>query len=189
MNKLIKLTNFKTSQKGMSFLEVLVALVIIVTGVLGAVAMQVTAKRASFDAMQRSLASGLAQDIISRIRANGVNNLASYAGTDYGVDVPDSLEQRCNAANIDCTSVQMVANDVFEWEQALSGADVKSSGDINNGGLVGGLGCISIDDNALKVVVSWQGREDTSDGKGSSGCGGTYTNKKRRQVVVEAFII
>ena len=58
------------SQKGMTFIEVLVALLILVTGILGAVAMQATAKKGSFDAMQRSVASALAQDILERMRSN-----------------------------------------------------------------------------------------------------------------------
>ena len=62
--------NRSAKQKGMTFIEVLIALVIMVTGILGAVAMQATAKKGSFDAMQRSLASSLAQDIIERMRSN-----------------------------------------------------------------------------------------------------------------------
>ena len=54
----------------MTFIEVLIALVILIMGILGAVAMQATAKKGSFDAMQRSVASALAQDIIERMRGN-----------------------------------------------------------------------------------------------------------------------
>ena len=73
----------KTQQCGMTFIEVLIALVIMVTGILGAVAMQATAKKGSFDAMQRALASALAQDIIERMRSNDATTLANYAGTEY----------------------------------------------------------------------------------------------------------
>lgn len=70
------------SQKGMTLIEVLVALVILVTGIFGAVAMQASAKKGSFDAMQRSVASALAQDIIERMRSNDsdVLILENYQG-------------------------------------------------------------------------------------------------------------
>ena len=59
----------------MTFIEVLIALVILIMGILGAVAMQATAKKGSFDAMQRSVASALAQDIIERMRGNDATAL------------------------------------------------------------------------------------------------------------------
>jgi type IV pilus assembly protein PilV len=65
----------------MSFIEVLIALVILVTGILGAVAMQATAKKGSLDALQRSIASALTQDILERMRSNDVNELNNYANT------------------------------------------------------------------------------------------------------------
>ncbi len=71
-------------QTGLTFVEVLIALFIIVTGILGAVAMQATAKQSSFDAMQRSLASSLAEDLIARMRATNPANLAGYDADDYG---------------------------------------------------------------------------------------------------------
>lgn len=170
----------------MTFLEVLIALVIMVTGILGAVAMQVTAKQGSFDAMQRSLASSLAQDIIAKIRASDPTNLAAYVADDYGVTLNDLPALRCDQPNALCTSAQMVTNDIYEWELALVGGDVTSEGK-NRGGLIGGQGCIFQNGNALTVVVSWQGRNEIKDSKKSDGCGAG--SKKRRQVVVQAFII
>lgn len=171
---------------GMTFIEVLIALVITVTGILGAVAMQATAKQGSFDAMQRSLASSLAQDIIGRIRANNPNNLAAYAANDYGVALDAAPAIRCTESDALCNPVQMVANDIFEWELALVGADVTGDGK-NKGGLINGRGCIFQNNNALTVVVSWQGRNEMIDSKKSDGCG--TADNKRRQVVVEVFII
>jgi type IV pilus assembly protein PilV len=170
----------------MTFLEVLIALVIMVTGILGAVAMQVTAKQGSFDAMQRSLASSLAQDIIAKIRASDPTNLAAYVADDYGVTLNDLPSLRCAQPNALCTPAQMVTNDIYEWELALVGGDVTSEGK-NRGGLIGGQGCIFQNGNALTVVVSWQGRNEIKDSKKSDGCGAA--SKKRRQVVVQAFII
>lgn len=181
-------------QCGMTFIEVLIALVILVTGILGAVALQATAKQGSFDAMQRSLASSLAQDIIERMRTNdstatGTNVLASYAGTGYGAKNLVAPSIRCDAIGSLCTSVQRVANDLYEWEQTLKGSDVKSANLTNVGGLTGARGCIVIANNAATVAISWQGRTATSDGAANNTimkCG--TSGSKRRQILIQAFI-
>ncbi|WP_206485380.1 type IV pilus modification protein PilV [Thalassotalea sp. G2M2-11] len=175
---------YSQQSKGMTFIEVLVALVIIVTGILGAVAMQATAKKASFDAMQRSLASSLAQDMIERMRGNDPAILGNYNGTDYGETLDAEPSNRCNTS-AGCVAADLVTNDKYEWELALMGADVQSSGS-NAGGLVGARGCISHSLGAVTVIVSWQGRDEIADSdKGTCGAAG----KKRRQVIVQAFVI
>ena len=105
-NQLIK-------EKGMTFIEVLIALVIMVAGILGAVAMQATAKKGSFDAMQRSLASSLAQDMVERMRSDDSSTLINYISTEYGsgVTCPDGCSV-FTQTNID------------EFELALTGGDV-----------------------------------------------------------------
>lgn len=181
-------------QNGMTFIEILIALVIIVTGILGAVAMQATAKKASFDAMQRSLASSLAEDMISRIRASTppppIANipafLATYAATDYGGDNYPEPAERCLLNTAVCNIGQMLANDQFEWERALMGGDVTITGN-NSGGLIGATGCISVAANTVTVAVSWQGREDMTDNAIVANCGTVGT--RRRQVVVRVFVI
>ncbi|XQW86005.1 type IV pilus modification protein PilV [Thalassotalea piscium] len=175
----------KTQQTGMTFIEVLIALVLIVTGILGAVAMQATAKKGSFDAMQRSLASALAQDIIERMRSNDPNGLASYAGTDYGEKKYTEPANRCNDPAAVCAPAAMVLNDQYEWELALMGADVLK-GTKNAGGLTGARGCITVNNtNEVSVTISWQGRTDITDS--STGSCGT-SGDKRRQITIGAFI-
>lgn len=176
--------------QGMTFIEVIIALVILVTGILGAVAMQATAKQGSFDAMQRSIASSLAQDIIGRMRAHAPSlnpnlTLNTYIRDDYG-DVLDGVPvNACNTIAA-CPPASIAANDRFEWERALMGGDITAAG-ASVGGLVKGRGCIAQNGNMYTVVVSWQGRNDTADaGVGANACGAG--SLKRRQVVVEAFI-
>jgi type IV pilus assembly protein PilV len=184
-------------QKGMTLIEVLVALVILVIGILGAVAMQASAKKGSFDAMQRSVASALAQDIIERMRSNDsdILILESYQGV-YGAALNALPDVRCDSTAALCTNTQMVTNDLYEWEVKLIGADV-TAGAKNAGGLVGATGCIDHNRNSVTVVISWQGRVETADGydadNNSSGaatlansCG--TSGSKRRQVTVEAFV-
>ena len=172
-------------QLGFSLLEVMIALVILASGILGAVAMQAMAKKGSFDSMQRSLASAIAQDIIERMRSNQsiTTILESYEGT-YGLAEFTAPVPRCNTQASICTAAQMVRNDLYEWQQILTGADVTSGSD-NVGGLVGAIGCITHANNAVTVVISWQGRTEFVD-SATANCG-TGSNK-RRQIVVSAFI-
>jgi type IV pilus assembly protein PilV len=183
-------------QKGMTFIEVLIALVIMVTGILGAVAMQATAKKGSFDAMQRSLASALAQDMLERIRSNDASPingiLTTYTGT-YGAENPGVAPvPACNTPAALCNSTQMVTTDLYQWSQLLRGANVTSAGQ-NVGGLISAIGCVAVNNNTVTVAVSWQGRTSTKDGAAANAnfttnaaCG--LANNKRRQVHIQAFI-
>lgn len=179
--------------QGMTFIEVLIALVILVTGILGAVAMQATAKKGSFDAMQRSLASALAQDIIERMRSNSSATavLSTYEGN-YGATALAVPATRCDSPGALCTTAQMTTNDLYEWTQSIRGGDVTANG-ANTGGLVNAIGCITETANAVTVAISWQGRTATTDGAvagvdftTNSNCGSA--SDRRRQVFVEAFI-
>jgi len=192
MNNILMISHQKKNQKGVTFLEVLIAMVILVTGILGAVAMQATAKQSSFDAMQRSLASSLAQDIISRIRANDATNLALYVSNpsdNYGevLDTEPDEAFRCNLPMVMCTPQELATHDRYEWELALLGGDVIRLNGDRNGGLINGRGCVFQTGNALTVVVSWNGRNEIRDSNKSEACG--TASLQRRQVVVEAFII
>ena len=180
-----KIRCMNQSQKGMTFIEVLIALFIIVSGILGAVAMQATAKKGSFDAMQRSLASALAQDIVERMRNNDATTLALYAASSPYGSGKITNPPTCNSSAALCTPAQMVTHDLFGWEQAIMGGNVTNEAN-NVGGLLDAVGCISQENNAVTVVISWQGREDIADAKKVDGCGSGAG--KRRQVAVEAFI-
>jgi type IV pilus assembly protein PilV len=173
---------FKYKQLGLTFVEVMVALFILVTGILGAVALQATAKQSSFDAMQRSIASSLTQDIIERMRNNDPLALEVYEGN-YGNNNA-SAAAVCDENNL-CNPANMANRDLFEWEQAIMGANVLN-GTTNVGGLVGVVGCIVHTNNAVVVTVSWQGKSELKDAKKVDNCGTGSNN--RRQVTAEVFI-
>ena len=186
-------------QKGMTFIEVLIALFIIVTGILGAVAMQATAKKGSFDAMQRSLASALAQDILERMRSNDarpINGVLNTYEGEYGEVAPGPAPApACNTPGTLCTSAEMVATDLYQWTQLLRGANVTSAGQ-NVGGLINAIGCVTELNNAVTVTVSWQGRTSTKDGAAAAAAGAVFATNpgcgtasdQRRQVHIQAFI-
>lgn len=174
----------KGQPKGMTLIEVLIALVILVTGILGTVALQVTAKKASFDAMQRSLASSLVQNIVERMRSNDASALDQYAGSDYGEVLNTLPGKRCNMPDSLCTTTQRVANDQYEWELALMGADSKKNTQ-NRAGLIKVRACISIHYNEVTVLIVWQGKTPSVSAHIES-CGENI--KSRRQVLLPAFI-
>jgi type IV pilus assembly protein PilV len=61
---------------------------------------------------------------------------------------------------------------------------------VSTGGLVDGVGCINVNGNRVRVTISWQGKVKLSDAANSSSgvdCG--TSGKKRRQVVINAFIM
>ena len=173
----------------MSLIEVLVALAILAGGLVGAVALQTTAKKSSFDAQQRSLASSLAQDIIERIRVNDSSSIEDYEGT-YGAGALTAPTNRCNNIAAPCGPTALATNDVFEWEQKLLGAN-NTVGGSNVGGLVNPRGCISHTNNRVTVLISWEGRMAISDGASETitdadKCGTASTT--RRQIAMEVFV-
>lgn len=175
----------KQKDEGMTFIEVVVALFILASGILGAVAMQTAAKKGSFDAMQRSIASSLAQDILERIRSNSADNatLVLYEGT-FGAAARAVPANRCNTAAANCSAAQMATNDLYEWSELLRGGDAKIAG-VNAGGLVGAIGCVDITGQQVAVVISWEGRTETADG-GSGDCG--TKDNSRRQLSMTTFV-
>jgi len=88
-----------------------VALLVISIGMLGLAALYVETLQLNRTAIFRTQALTLASDMAERIRAN-TGGAASYA--DIGAN------SGCNdgAAAVECTSAQMAAQDVFDWQQS-----------------------------------------------------------------------
>lgn len=179
-------------QQGFTFIEMLIATAVLAGGIVGVVAMQGVAKKGSFDAVQRAMATSLANDIIQRMRVNtdGVS-AGSYTGTFTSFELNTGMN-RCQNAASPCTSAQIAANDLYEWKMALFGGDVtQTSGNV--GGLMTPTACISHNSGVVSVVVSWMGRTETTDAAASKAEGtlaascGTAGNK-RRQVYIDTFI-
>lgn len=106
----------KTHQRGMSLVEVMVALLVLGIGVMGYAALQLRSVKMSEDTYSRSQAMAIAQDAIERVRAN-IDGLPTYLSTNWGADLA-APETRCTYTNAipptPCTAEQMVANDVYE---------------------------------------------------------------------------
>lgn len=107
-------------QRGFSLVEVLIALIIMSVGMLGIAGLYVQSMQAGRTSIFRHHAVTLAGDIADRIRANPTAGIA-YAG--------GGANNNCVAAGIDCSAVEMAANDIFLW-------DLQAAESIPNGNIV-----------------------------------------------------
>jgi type IV pilus assembly protein PilV len=144
-----------SAHKGVGMLEFLIALLIFSTGMLGLLSAQLAGKRVGYEALQRSVATALARDILERIRINPGRSL------DYRVIGAGSANNRAPVPGVDCdradcSAAQLAAFDLWQWESQLLGASARDSG-INAGGLVLPRACITNDGGVVDVAISWQG--------------------------------
>jgi type IV pilus assembly protein PilV len=140
-------------QQGAGLVEVAVSLLVLSIGTLGLGQLHIFAKRLGFDAVQRTEAAALAQDLLERLRANRVA-LATYATSgigDSGAVALAAPAADCNAGG--CSPAQRRDWDLWQWEQALLGT---GTGD-GAGGLVEPLACVAVSGRRVTVQISWQG--------------------------------
>jgi len=196
--------------RGATLIEVLIAVLVLAVGILGLMALQINGKRTTYEALQRSAAVGLAQDMINRIRANP--NLASddtFLDTNYdtgtlgytaggvGGGQVSAPGKDCAAAGAGCTRTELAAFDLATWEAQLDDA-------VTSSGLVNPTGCIDIDTDPgvvngrlITVMVAWESRVDLDQTQlvarmpAALECGdGKYgTDDLRRQAVVIATFL
>lgn len=148
---------------GTSLIEVLVSLLVLSGGLMGMAGVQAVSLRNNQSAYFRTQATTLTTDIVERMRANktGVDN------GDYD-DVVGAATAACNTA-AGCTSAQLAAQDILEWEArvaaALPGGDgvvcLDSTGD---DGTVGAQACDGLG-NVYAVKIWW---DDDRDGNANA---------------------
>ncbi|WP_417355676.1 type IV pilus modification protein PilV [Gallaecimonas pentaromativorans] len=168
--------------KGFSLLEVLVALVVLSFGILGAVAMQLAAKRGSFGALERTQAMNLANDYIERARSNPLT-IAAYAGT-MGYQQNIATSSGCSRAST-CDGAALAVWDKYQWHRELLGGSTTEGGN-NLPLLQSAVGCVAVANNMITVTLSWQGTEASTDGAIDNTCGTAST--RRRQVQVTSVV-
>jgi len=140
-------------QGGIALLELLVALLIFSIGLLGLLSGQLIGKRAAHDALHRTIATGLARDLLERIQANPANASAYRLGA---VGAPDHTLPEptvdCNAT--ECSAGELATFDLWQWESLLrGGAGARASA----GGLPAARACITGDGSVVAVDISWLG--------------------------------
>ncbi len=175
-------------QKGSTFMEILVALLVTSIGSLGAAALQTKAKRVNHESRQQLIATYLANAMVEKIRANP-DAIATYAATDVGGGSITSIPSPACTASDPCTANELATYDLWLWEQELDGNST-TLGENAVGGLIQPAGCIVQSGSQIQVVVSWSSLTALSDGGARAGgvtsCGTAGTN--RRQIVVTTIV-
>ena len=140
------------TQRGVTMIEVLVALLILTVGLLGVAGMQARMQTAEVEAFQRAQAVVLLQDMVDRINANR-KNAASYATGSVVLGTSTTLD--CSAPG---TNISL--KDKCAWSDALTGA-AETKGSSKLGAMNEARGCITVPVATMprEVVVSvvWQG--------------------------------
>ncbi len=163
-------------EAGTTLIEVLVAIVIVVFGLLGLAGLQSRVNLAEVEAFQRAQAVVLLQDMVSRIEANRRNAVNYTTGAPLGT----------GQGLMDCSTLTGAALDKCEWNNELLGAaEVLDGNEV--GAMLGARGCVTQTVLSMPreflVSVVWQGNTATVSPGGTS-CGvDEYTNDKTRRAV------
>lgn len=181
----------KRRQQGVSLIEVMISAVVVSIGLLGVFQLHLVAKRGSYESFQYTQAHALATDIVERMRANP-SQLSAYASRDYGVGDYATPAKSCTNLTIEaggCAAAEMVQWDQHLWHQMLTGGD-----EIMAGRAIGAasdiLGCVTVSDAAVEVVVTWRGMDETVDGAvGGTAAQCGQADARRRSVRIATTIV
>ncbi|TGG91085.1 type IV pilus modification protein PilV [Natronospirillum operosum] len=136
-------------QRGVSLIEVLVAVVILAVGLLGLAALLGNAMQSNQHAQGRTQAVFLASDMMERLRANR-NNIEDYAPLPF-MDNPAD----CNTSWAPDNSTSVAANDIGEWQNSLRCL------------LPDGNGRVTLNDDLVTITVRWVEVDELSDDGGA----------------------
>ena len=181
--------------RGVTMMEVLVTLLIVTLGLLGAAGMQSRMQVAQLESYQRAQAIVLLQDMIDRINANRKNTAnyttsgltPAYVGNSATAGTEVTFTWDCTTAPPTITRAQ---KDLCEWSQLLLGASETTGGGANKmGAMNGARGCIDLTAAAspreAQISVVWQGLTPTKVPAAALTCGsGQYGNEATRRVMV-----
>jgi len=187
-------------RSGFTLVEVMVSIVIFSIGLIGIARLQVVAKQSNHDAVQRVAATALAQDVLSRMRANHteLGTYVSNAGltTLGGGTINTEPSPSCGSSGTACSTTELADHDLWEFEQAVDGIAEQDANGNSLGGLISPTVCISGpaagSSGVYTVAVAWRGKASLTNSTRST-CGnasGLYgnSNEYRRVLVMETFI-
>jgi type IV pilus assembly protein PilV len=171
----------RRSMRGVSMLEVLVAIFVLTIGLLGTASMQSQMQTTQVESYQRAQAIVLLQDMVDRVNANR-KDVASYVAADLGLSSQD-----CGVP------ATIAGKDLCEWNNALFGA-AEMKGTQTLGAMTGARGCITNPVTTMPrevvVAVVWQGLRPTV-APGGTTCGQNQYgagDKQRRALVARITI-
>ena len=133
--------------RGFTLVEMLVAVVVLSIGLLGAAKLFIVTLQGNASAESRMTAVNLAGDIADRIRANR-RAAAAYAGA--------AANNGCAGAAlgaVNCTAAQMAANDLFQWNAAIANA---WPGGVANGAVAYAAPATPALPGTYTITINWQ---------------------------------
>lgn len=165
------------AMRGVAMLEVLIAIVISVVGVVGLIAMQMRAYQAESESYQRAQALVILEDLAARLTANGAR-AAEYVSDAIGAD-----------GVADCAGLASGATrDLCEVGNSLAGAGEKIGGS-PVGAMAEGRACVtSTDTNTYVLSVVWAGVARTA--APATACGkDQYGDEGLRRAVTTVVVV
>ena len=162
-------------QRGALLIEVLVSIVLCAFALMAFASMQGRASSAEFEALQRSQALVLAEDMGNRI---GVNRAAASSYVQTGLVGSGSLQN--------CAALTGAARDVCDWSNLIRGS-AEQTGGTAIGAMLGARGCIvraAGSSDRYIISVAWLGLAAT--GAPTAPCGqgqSDFPNEALRRVV------
>ncbi|GAB6041033.1 type IV pilus modification protein PilV [Endothiovibrio diazotrophicus] len=164
-------------QPGFTVVEILVALVITIAGLLGIAALQTQLHVSELESLQRAQALTLLTDITDRLNANRATASCFAITTDDTTGTPylgtlgaGHLSTPTCAVSNSANNAQAVAT-LNAVDALLRGAAATSAADAEIGAMIGARACISYDPATVvsgqagtglyTITVSWQGMSDT----------------------------
>lgn len=183
----------KQRQSGFTMLEILIAIVIVLLGVLGLAGLIVRSNQAELESYQRVQALLLAQDMADRINVNRkVVSCYSNGATGVQLGTAGAGHTGIPACGVgtDPQQQQRAVADMNAWDSQLTGSAEVQSGS-NIGAMIGARGCITQINAATQtyiVAVAWQGLVATAV-PGNTCAQNLYDNDAKRRVVTLTFRI
>ena len=190
--------NVRAGSQGFTLIEVLIAVVIFSLGLLAVASLQVVARKANYEAVQRTAASQLAQGMLERMRANAVSAaLVVYDGAGervLGGGTMGAPANTCQNAGAPCPATLMATADLWEWERLLDGWSEVVNGDAV-GGLVSPTACIRGEiDGATgnyEIAIAWRGVTELDPPADACGQGNPAygaADEFRRVIIIQTYI-
>lgn len=179
-------------QRGLTLIEVLISLVILLAALLGAAGMMARSNQSEMESYQRVQALTLLQDMVSRLNQNR-QVAACYAslGTTPVAGNQSSVAPACALGTAAQQSI--VTADLAAWNTELMGNNEAStdSSPVALGAMIGARGCIEAVDSVnqvYRVTVAWQGVVRTVAPALPCGSGAFTDDTYRRAVSVQVRI-
>lgn len=154
-------------QRGVSLVEVLVAVLVLSVGVIGMAGLQVQALQASTDSSQRTTALILARSIVGQMRSN-VGAMSDYAAAYQNIDCDAGAPQSCSGAK--CSTGQMAAYDAYSLMCGNGGAAKSAMAEhlaSPTVDIVCSPAACDFLESEMTVTVEWVVRRNNSDAAGA----------------------